>query len=60
MRRAAHEALHSGIVKDYYPIQTLEATILLRDMISAPHDWDAHMRRYVSCQIRKRCIHIDC
>ncbi|RDX52873.1 cytochrome P450 [Lentinus brumalis] len=45
MRRAAHEGLHSGVVKDYYPIQTLEAAILLEDMIRAPNDWDRHMRR---------------
>ena len=46
MRRAAHEGLHSGVVKDYYPIQTVEAAILLKDLIRAPHDWDKHMRRY--------------
>ncbi|RPD59286.1 cytochrome P450 [Lentinus tigrinus ALCF2SS1-7] len=45
MRRAAHESLHSGLMKNYHPIQTLETAILLKDMVKAPHDWDKHLRR---------------
>ncbi|KAI0700497.1 cytochrome P450 [Cerioporus squamosus] len=45
MRRAAHEGLHTGVVKDYYPIQTIEAAILLKAMVRASYDWDKHMRR---------------
>ncbi|THH30755.1 hypothetical protein EUX98_g3424 [Antrodiella citrinella] len=45
MRRAAHEALHRGLVKDYHPIQTIEATILLKDMLATPADWENHLVR---------------
>lgn len=45
MRRAAHEALHRGLVKDYHPIQTIEATIMLKDMLESPQDWEKHLLR---------------
>ncbi|KAI0713613.1 cytochrome P450 [Earliella scabrosa] len=45
MRRAAHEALHSGVVKDFLPLQTTEATILINDMIATPTQWEEHLTR---------------
>ncbi|EJF62600.1 cytochrome P450 [Dichomitus squalens LYAD-421 SS1] len=51
MRRAAHEALHRGVVHDYHPTQTLEATILLKDMLTAPNDWEDHLERMAGSTI---------
>lgn len=45
MRRAAHEALHSGVVKDFLPLQTTEATMLINDMIATPTKWEEHLTR---------------
>lgn len=45
MRRAAHEGLHHGAVKDFLPLQTQEAAILINDMIASPTNWEEHMTR---------------
>ncbi|KAI0737944.1 cytochrome P450 [Daedaleopsis nitida] len=45
MRRASHEGLHSAVVKDFQPVQTLEAALLLNDIVATPTKWEEHMTR---------------
>ncbi|KAH9002681.1 cytochrome P450 [Lactarius hatsudake] len=45
MRKAAHEGLNKGVVRDYHGIQTKEALILASNGLNDPREWDKHLRR---------------
>jgi hypothetical protein len=47
MRRAAHEGLHKGAAKDFYPGQEKEAILLTEDILKDPDHWDDHFQRYI-------------
>jgi len=51
MRRAAHEGLHKGIAKDYFPIQQNEAIYLADGMLRDASSWDNHLRRAAASTI---------
>ncbi|THU98700.1 cytochrome P450 [Dendrothele bispora CBS 962.96] len=44
MRRAAHEGLHKGIAKDYFPILQNEAIHLVDAMLRDASLWENHLR----------------
>ncbi|KAH9047710.1 cytochrome P450 [Lactarius hengduanensis] len=45
MRKAAHEGLNKGVVKDFHAIQTKEALILASDGLNEPTEWFKHLHR---------------
>ncbi|KAH9179333.1 cytochrome P450 [Lactarius sanguifluus] len=45
MRKAAHEGLNKGVVKDFHGIQTKEALILASDGLKEPTEWFKHLHR---------------
>ncbi|KAH9002678.1 cytochrome P450 [Lactarius hatsudake] len=45
MRKAAHEGLNKGVVKDFHTIQTKEALILASDGLKEPTEWFKHLHR---------------
>jgi hypothetical protein len=53
MRHAAHEALSKTAVRDYHPIQTKEATILVSSLVmhSVAINPDKHFRRLATSTI---------
>ncbi|KIK51147.1 hypothetical protein GYMLUDRAFT_252319 [Collybiopsis luxurians FD-317 M1] len=44
-RRGAHEALSIQMSKNYFDFQERESVILLDQLLTAPDDWDNHLRR---------------
>jgi hypothetical protein len=44
MRKAAHEGLNKGVVKDFHEPQTKEA-LLAAGGLAEPGRWDKHLRR---------------
>ena len=59
LRRASHEALTKGVIKNYHPIQMKEATILVSSLLrhSTNHKLDAHFKRLAVSTIM--CIVYD-
>ncbi|THU90574.1 cytochrome P450 [Dendrothele bispora CBS 962.96] len=51
MRRAAHEGLHKGIAKDYFPIQQNEAIYLVDAMLRDASSWENHLQRATTSAI---------
>ena len=51
MRRAAHEGLNKGTVKDFYDYQTTEALMLARDGLKNPATWGKHLRRAAASMV---------
>ena len=51
MRKAAHEGLNKGVVKDFYETQTKEALILAAAGLDAPAQWDNHLRRAAASMV---------
>ncbi|KZV60974.1 cytochrome P450 [Peniophora sp. CONT] len=51
MRKAAHEGLNKGVVKDFYDYQTTEALLLARDGLKNPAAWDKHLRRAAASMV---------
>ena len=51
MRKAAHEGLNKGVVKDFHGTQTKEALILASDGLSNPTEWDKHLRRAAASMV---------
>ncbi|KAI9443308.1 cytochrome P450 [Lactarius indigo] len=51
MRKAAHEGLNKGVVKDFHGTQTKEALILASDGLSDPTEWDKHLRRAAASMV---------
>ena len=50
MRRAAHEAL-GGEAANYHSIQKTESILLTSSLLSAPNNWDAHLRKSAASTI---------
>lgn len=44
-RRASHEGLRKDVIKNYRPLLTKEALIMLDDLCKNPSEWDHNMRR---------------
>ena len=51
MRKAAHEGLNKGLVKDFFGTQTKEALILASDGLNNPAEWDKHLRRAAASMV---------
>ncbi len=51
MRKAAHEGLNKGVVKDFHVTQTKEALILASDGLNSPTEWDKHLRRAAASMV---------
>ncbi|KAF8271997.1 cytochrome P450 [Lactarius quietus] len=51
MRKAAHEGLNKGVVKDFHGTQTKEALILASDGLNNPAEWDKHLRRAAASMV---------
>ncbi|VDC00277.1 unnamed protein product [Peniophora sp. CBMAI 1063] len=51
MRKAAHEGLNKGVVKDFYDYQTTEALLLARDGLKNSAAWDKHLRRAAASMV---------
>ncbi|KAI9465400.1 cytochrome P450 [Lactarius psammicola] len=51
MRKAAHEGLNKGVVKDFHGTQTKEALILASDGLNSPTEWDKHLRRAAASMV---------
>jgi hypothetical protein len=51
MRKAAHEGLNKGVVKDFYSYQTSEALVLARAGVADPKAWDKHLRRAAASMV---------
>ena len=51
MRKAAHEGLNKGVVKDFYEYQHLEALLLARDGMKHSSAWDKHLRRAAASMV---------
>ena len=45
LRRAAHEGLNKGIVKQYHQTHVTEAILLTSNLINAPQHWNKHFHR---------------
>ncbi|KAJ3804446.1 cytochrome P450 [Lentinula lateritia] len=44
-RRGAHEALNHQMSKNYHDFQETECVVLLDQLMTAPNEWDNHLRR---------------
>jgi hypothetical protein len=51
MRKAAHEGLNKGVVKDFYETQTKEAILLAAGGLADPSQWDKHLRRAAASMV---------
>ena len=51
MRKAAHEGLNKGVVKDFYEPQTKEALLLAAAGLAEPAQWDKHLRRAAASMV---------
>ncbi|KAI0279216.1 cytochrome P450 [Russula aff. rugulosa BPL654] len=51
MRKAAHEGLNKGLVKDFYETQTKEALLLAAGGLAEPAQWDKHLRRAAASMV---------
>ena len=51
MRKAAHEGLNKGLVKEFFGTQTKEALILASDGLNNPAEWDKHLRRAAASMV---------
>ncbi|KAI0297641.1 cytochrome P450 [Russula brevipes] len=51
MRKAAHEGLNKGVVKDFYEPQTKEALLLAAGGLAEPAQWDKHLRRAAASMV---------
>jgi hypothetical protein len=51
MRKAAHEGLNKGVVKDFHETQTKEALLLAAGGLAEPAQWDKHIRRSAASMI---------
>ncbi|KAN0125466.1 Cytochrome P450 [Lactarius tabidus] len=51
MRKAAHEGLNKGVVRDFHGTQTKEALILASDGLKSPEEWDKHLRRAAASMV---------
>jgi len=46
MRRASHEALNTGVVSQYHPVQQTEAVLLAYGFLTDSDHWFEHLRRF--------------
>ncbi|KAF8492384.1 cytochrome P450, partial [Russula emetica] len=51
MRKATHEALNKGVVKDFHETQTKEALLLAAGGLAEPAQWDKHIRRAAASMV---------
>jgi hypothetical protein len=51
MRKAAHEGLNKGVVKDFHETQTKEALLLAAGGLAEPAQWDKHLRRAAASMV---------
>lgn len=51
MRKAAHEGLNKGVVRDFHGTQTKEALILASDGLRNSAEWDKHLRRAAASMV---------
>ena len=51
MRKAAHEGLNKGVVKDFHEPQTKEALLLAAAGLAEPGQWDKHLRRAAASMV---------
>jgi hypothetical protein len=51
MRKAAHEGLNKGVVKDFHEPQTKEALLLAAGGLAEPAQWDKHLRRAAASMV---------
>ena len=51
MRKAAHEGLNKGVVKDFYEYQTLEALLLAQAGVKDSKAWDKQLRRAAASMV---------
>jgi hypothetical protein len=51
MRKAAHEGLNKGVVKDFHEPQTKEALLLAAGGLAEPGRWDTHLRRAAASMV---------
>ena len=51
MRKAAHEGLNKGVVRDFHGTQTKEALILASDGLRNSSEWDKHLRRAAASMV---------
>jgi hypothetical protein len=51
MRKAAHEGLNKGVVKDFHEAQTTEALLLAAEGLAEPGRWDRHLRRAAASMV---------
>ncbi|KAI0248586.1 cytochrome P450 [Lactifluus subvellereus] len=51
MRKAAHEGLNKGVVKDFHETQTKEVLLLAAGGLAEPAQWDKHLRRSAASMI---------
>jgi hypothetical protein len=51
MRKAAHEGLNKGVVKDFHETQTTEALLLAAEGLAEPGRWDRHLRRAAASMV---------
>ena len=51
MRKAAHEGLNKGVVRDFYETQTKEAILLAAGGLADSTQWDKHLRRAAASMV---------
>jgi hypothetical protein len=51
MRKAAHEGLNKGVVRDFHEAQTKEAVLLAAGGLAEPDVWDKHLRRAAASMV---------
>ena len=51
MRKAAHEGLNKGVVRDFHEAQTKEALLLAAAGLAEPAQWDKHLRRAAASMV---------
>jgi len=51
MRKAAHEGLNKGVIKDFHETQTREALLLAASGLAEPAQWDKHIRRAAASMV---------
>jgi hypothetical protein len=51
MRKAAHEGLNKGVVRDFHETQTKEALLLAAGGLAEPAQWDKHLRRAAASMV---------
>ena len=51
MRKAAHEGLNKGVVKDFHETQTKEALLLAAGGLAEPAQLDKHLRRAAASMV---------